>query len=127
MEENMGEYIYIKGKQYKTGCCEDLYYISFQKWNEVRNILDNGKQDRPVNKSRFRFPFPDESYYPVYSGSDFQRELILRAPTDMMRTQDHDEICVHVGGSDGCNVFIPCVLGKNPLRKPITVNPWMRG
>lgn len=67
----MGEYIKFNGEEIKIGTCENLYYTSFQMYNQA---LKTGKIQsmfgerpeiyiEPDSGFRFRFPFPDEDSY----------------------------------------------------------------
>lgn len=69
----MGEYVKYKGSPVKIGTCENLYYVSFDKYNDalqkgaIAHLAGNGFPSDYVNPdygSRFRFPFPDETNLP---------------------------------------------------------------
>lgn len=65
----MGEYVTYLGRQVKIGTCENLYYVSFQKYQRayVADMMwrcDGNDYPseylKPDSANRFRFPFPDE-------------------------------------------------------------------
>lgn len=65
----MGEYVKYKGNEIKIGTCENLYYTSYQKYeqalkdgrlSEVEGNDSPTEYAKPDSGYRFRFPFPDE-------------------------------------------------------------------
>lgn len=69
----MGEYINYKGEEMKIGTCEDLYYVSYEKYvkalqsgqlKKVRGSDEPENYALPDSGFRFRFPFPDEDKNP---------------------------------------------------------------
>lgn len=65
----MGEYIKYRNREVKIGTCENLYYVSYQKYIEALSAgllakLDGNSYPKTYTdlsqEFRFRFPFPDE-------------------------------------------------------------------
>lgn len=70
----MGEYVKYKGSEIKIGTCEDLYYVSYPKYQQAFKSGLLRKSQGSINPSeymlpdsgfRFRFPFPDEDNLPL--------------------------------------------------------------
>lgn len=69
----MSEIVSYKGKPFTIGTCENLYYVSYQKFVSALSsgflgyLIGNLRPEEyalPDSGFRFRFPFPDEDKIP---------------------------------------------------------------
>jgi hypothetical protein len=87
----VGEYIGYRGHQVKIGTCDDMYYVSYQKYEMAlkRGLLGKvpGSSDpmeyaKPDSGCRFRFPFPDEDKLPFGDIGNFSYDRAVKVKVD---------------------------------------------
>ncbi|HUW09174.1 MAG TPA: hypothetical protein VM537_05555 [Anaerolineae bacterium] len=125
----MGEYIKFQDERLKVGTCEDLYYVTY---DQLLEMVQNGAEQAPhnlppadylANGFRYRFPFPNDD------GTDFDKGVILYAPPDLLRDNEHERVCKSLapkGGGYNINAFITCPMSPDADPKQFSVGPHPR-
>lgn len=105
----MGEYIRYKESEIKIGTCEDLYYTSYQKYNQALNngriseVPGNGHPSeyaKPNSGFRFRFPFPDEDKLPFGEIGKFHHHRGVPVKIEPPKEHDANEEWQVIAGKD---------------------------
>ena len=132
----MGEYVKYKKECVKIGTCEDLYYVSYQKYVSMLPFLKQEEHNLPPERYsednsgfRFRFPFPDEDNAEFVSHTDYNRGYIFGVTKELALEVEHHEMSVKAGceNSYNINITIPCpASGKlNLNHSPINNIPML--
>lgn len=105
----MGEYIKYKQKEVKIGTLDNMYFVSFQKYEKafkeglLAQLPGNESPDKyikPDAGSRFRFPFPDEDKLPFGDIGKFHYNRGIPVKIEPPKERGAKEQWQLIGGKD---------------------------
>ena len=124
----MGEHIQLaNGQMFKLGTCEDLFYVSFARLQQI--VADGAKgldtdpveYLNPASGWRYRFPWPDEQG----TGDDYNRAEVVTVPDGFYDDLEHERVSTYIvpisrrghagGGGYGVSLFNACPLSGEPV------------
>lgn len=119
----MGEYLtHSKLGEVKIGTCENLYYTTYQQFNDAVN---NGQFEESEASDyltpdvfRFRFPFPDEKNIEIGDYENFERGVVFKVLKSAKIEISHSTHFHRIENENGALGFeLPCIQSdKFPVK-----------
>lgn len=116
----MGEYVNYKNQPVKIGTCEDLYYVSFEKYTSMIPLLTQEANNLPPEEYsrdnagfRFRFPFPDEDKLIFTNHESYNRGYLFSVSKELALEVEHRTMSISAKCENtyNINISIPCPAG----------------